>query len=61
MAPAKKQKMAVRVPEGNMAQKVAKAIIKKIILWILILLVIAKIKKATEVEAMPIPKFAASL
>ena len=59
--PAIKQAMAVRVPVGNIAQADAKPMTRKVIRCFLILLVMPKIIKATAVEAMPIPKLAASL
>ena len=59
--PAIKDAMAVRVPVGNIAQLDAKPMIRKAIRCFLILLVMAKIIKATAVEAIPIPKLAASL
>ena len=59
--PAIKHAIAVRVPVGNIAQADAKPMIRKIIRCFFILLVIPKIIKATAVEAMPIPKLAASL
>ena len=52
--------IAVRVPEGNMAHAHALPTIKKKYLCFLILLVIPKIMNATAVEAMPMPKLAAS-
>ena len=58
--PAIKHAIAVRVPVGNIAHADAKPMIRKAIRCFLILLVIPKIIKATAVEAMPIPKFAAS-
>ena len=61
MNPAKKQKIAVRVPEGNIAHRQAAPTIPKKIRCFFILLVIANIKNATEVAAIPIPKLAASL
>ena len=61
MIPTIKQAMAVRVPEGNMAQAQASPVMRKKTRCLLILLVMAKTKKATAVDAMPIPKFAASL
>jgi hypothetical protein len=59
--PAIKQAIAVRVPEGNIAQAHAEPIIKKNIRCFFILLVIPKIINATAVDAIPIPKLAASL
>lgn len=59
--PAIKHAIAVRVPEGNMAQVQAAPTIKKNSLYFRIFMVIPKIMNATAVEAMPIPKFAASL
>ena len=61
MKPAIRQIIAVRVPEGNMAHAQAKPVIKKKYLCFLILDVMPKIIKATAVEAMATPKFAASL
>ena len=61
MNPAIRQAIAVRVPDWNIAQTQAKPVIKKKILCFFILLVIPKMIKATAVEAMPIPKLAASL
>ena len=52
--------IAVRVPEGNIAQAHAKPTMRKKILNFLIFAVIPKIMKATAVEAIPIPKLAAS-
>ena len=59
--PAIKQPTAVRVPEGNIAHAQASPVIKKTILYFIILQVIPKIRNATDVDAIPIPKFAASL
>ena len=59
--PAAKQTVAVRVPDGNIAQIHAIPVNKKKYLCFFILLVIPKIINATAVDAMPIPKFAASL
>ena len=59
--PAKKQNIDVRVPDGKVAQNEAMATRKKNILCFLILLVIPKIRNATALAAMPMPKFAASL
>ena len=61
MIPAIRQTMPVRVPDGNMAQIQAIPVMRKNNLCFLILLVIPKIRKATAVEAIPIPKLAASL
>ena len=61
MKPAIRQAIAVRVPEGNMAQVQAAPTIKKKNLYFRIFAVIPNIMKATAVEAMPMPKFAASL
>ena len=59
--PAMKQPIAVRVPEGNIAQAHASPVTRKKMRCFLTRLVRAKIRKATDVEAMPIPKLAASL
>jgi hypothetical protein len=56
-----RQAIPVRVPEGKRAQMHIKPVSKKNILCFLILLVIPKTINATAVEAMPIPKLAASL
>ena len=61
MTPAKKQKIAVRVPDGNMAHRQANPTMAKKILCLLILLVRANIRNATDVDAIPIPNEAASL
>ena len=61
MKPAIKQAMAVRVPEGNIPQAHANPTSKKKYLYRLIFAVIPNIIKATAVEAIPMPKFAASL
>ena len=55
------QAIAVRVPEGNMPHTQAQPVMRKKYLCFFILLVMPKIIKATAVEAMPIPKLAASL
>ena len=59
--PAIKAAIAVRVPEGNIAHAHAKPVIKKKYLCFLILLVIPNMINATAVDAMPMPKLAASL
>ena len=59
--PAKKQKLAVRVPEGNMAHAQARPTTKKNILSFLILVVMPKMINATDVAAIATPKLAASL
>ena len=59
--PAIIQTIAVRVPDWNIAQVHANPVIRKKIRCLLILLVMAKMKYATAVEAIQIPKFAASL
>ena len=61
MNPAIKHAIAVRVPEGNIAQAHAPPTIKKKYLYFLILAVMPKIMNATAVDAIPIPKLAASL
>ena len=61
MKPAIKQAMAVRVPEGNIPHVQAAPTSRKKYLCRLILDVIPNIMKATAVEAIPMPKFAASL
>jgi hypothetical protein len=59
--PAKRQAIAVRVPEGNIAQTLERPIIPKKSLYLYIFDVKAKIKNATAVDAIPIPNAAASL
>ena len=59
--PAKKQKIDVRVPDGNVAQKLAAPAIRQKYFIFFILFVIPNIKNATAVAAMLIPKVAASL
>ena len=59
--PAMRQAVAVRVPEGNIAQAHATPTIKKKYLYFLILAVMPNMMNATAVEAIPIPKLAASL
>jgi hypothetical protein len=61
MTPAIKQAIAVRVPDGNIAHVHANPVIKKKYLCFLILLVIPNIRNATAVDAIPMPKLAASL
>ena len=61
MKPAIKQAIAVRVPEGNIPHIQAHPTMKKNNRCKVILLVMPNMIKATPVEAMPIPKFAASL
>ena len=53
--------IAVRVPDGNIAHAAAEPINRKNIFNCLILAVIPNIINATAVEAIPIPKLAASL
>ena len=59
--PAKRQAIAVRVPEGNIAQTLNRPTTPKKILNFNIFVVKAKIRKATAVDAIPMPKAAASL
>ena len=59
--PAIKQAIAVRVPERNNPQTHANPTIRKNIRYFVILFVIPNMIKATAVEAIPIPKLAASL
>jgi hypothetical protein len=59
--PAKKQKIDVRVPDGNVAQKHAAPVVKQKYFSFLILFVMPNIMNATAVAAMLMPKFAASL
>ena len=58
--PANKHAIAVRVPDGNTAHAQAAPTIKKNSLYFLIFAVMPNIINATAVEAMPIPKLAAS-
>ena len=59
--PAAIHAIAVRVPEGNIAHVHPKPVIRNRIRCFLILLVMAKIRKATAADAVPTPKLAASL
>ena len=59
--PAIKHAIDVRVPEGNIPHIQAIPTNKKKYLNFLILLVMPKMTKATPVDAIPIPKLAASL
>ena len=59
--PAIREAIAVRVPVGNIAHAQASPVIKKNILCDFILLVMPNMINATAVEAIPIPKVAASL
>ena len=59
--PAIRHAMAVRVPEGNMAHAHPNPTIKKYHRCNVILLVMPNMINATAVDAMPIPKLAASL
>ena len=59
--PAMKQAIAVRVPEMNIAHAQPIPTTRKKILYLRTFAVIPKIIKATAVEAIPIPKLAASL
>ena len=61
MKPAIILAIAVRVPEGKTAQIQINPVAKKKYLYFLILLVMPNMVKATAVEAVPIPEFAASL
>lgn len=56
-----KHAIAVRVPDWNIAQVQANAVIRNMIRCFLILLVNPKIKNATAVDAIPVPKLAASV
>ena len=59
--PAPKHTIAVRVPDGNIAHVQAMPVMRKKKRYFFTLLVKAKIKNATAVEAILIPKLAASL
>ncbi len=59
--PAIRDAMAVRVPDGNMAHAQAAPTIKKKILYLRTFAVMPKMINATAVDAMPMPKLAASL
>ncbi len=60
MSPAIKHAIAVRVPDGNIPQTQAAPITRKKYFNFLTFDVIAKIIKATAVDAIPMPKLAAS-
>jgi len=59
--PAIKQAIAVRVPDWNIAQIQPNPTMIKNILYFLIFVVMPNTMNATAVEAIPIPKLAASL
>ena len=61
MIPAKKQKMAVRVPDGNIAQKHPIPVIRNSMRNFLILVVMARMRNAVAEAAILMPKHAASL